>query len=125
MRRLLKLIGFVAIIAIFATAAYAFTAQNTQPASTDAGVGVSTVAGYTVTNIKYHMSTNQPGTLYYVQFDLDKSANEVYAWFTQDNTQSTYSTTCSNPQANTWSCYPASGVVDVLHLTGLSIYASQ
>jgi hypothetical protein len=73
-----KLTGvLVAVVAaVAAVGAYAFTASNTVPAH-DAGVGFSTVSGYTVTDHPVYQYTADALSIDKVTFTLDKAATAV------------------------------------------------
>ena len=78
--RKLNLVAVLAVVAIAAVGAYAFTASNTVPAHS-AGAGVNTVSGYDVTfdpsNGDGYTFNAAGTTMVKVQFSLDHAANDV------------------------------------------------
>ncbi|CAG0988007.1 hypothetical protein ANAEL_02131 [Anaerolineales bacterium] len=71
-----KMFAIVLVIMAFATAAYAFAASNTVPAS-NAGEGSAAIGGYTVTNVTYTYSTANPSMLTFVDFDIAPAATKA------------------------------------------------
>ena len=71
-----KMFVLVLVIMAFATAAYAFAASNTVPAS-NAGEGSAAIGGYTVTNVTYTYSTANPSMLTFVDFDISPAATKA------------------------------------------------
>lgn len=71
-----KIFVVVLVITILATAAYAFAASNTVPAS-NAGEGSAVIGGYTVTNVTYTYSTANPSMLTFVDFDIAPAATKA------------------------------------------------
>lgn len=57
MRRKLRLLAVLAVMGIFATGAYAFTAANNVPESS-AGFGGNQIKGYVVSDIQYTLGVN-------------------------------------------------------------------
>lgn len=84
---------------VVATAAYAFTAGNTVPA-TKAGDGQTTISGYVVSNVKYVLDSADPANLSQVTFDLDAAATTVKAKVVSTASFSD----CTNTGGNSWSC---------------------
>ena len=71
-----KMFVLVLVIMAFATAAYAFAASNTVPAS-NAGEGSAAIGGYTVTNVTYTYSTANPSMLTFGDFDISPAATKA------------------------------------------------
>jgi hypothetical protein len=57
MRRKFRLLAVVAVMAVLATGAYAFTAANTVP-ETNAGFGGAAISGYAVSDVHYTLGEN-------------------------------------------------------------------
>jgi hypothetical protein len=66
----------VLVAGVAAIGAYAFTASNTVPAH-DAGVGVNTVTGYTVTTHPTYTYSADGTSIIDVTFQVDKAATDV------------------------------------------------
>ena len=62
----------VLVVVAFATAAYAFAASNTMPASSNAGEGEVAIGGYTVSGVTYTYSTANPSQITSVSFTVDQ-----------------------------------------------------
>ena len=103
---------------VVATAAYAFTASNTVPAS-KAGDGESAISGYVVSNVKYNLDTTNPANLASVQFDLDAAAATAKAKVVSTGSF----VDCSNTAGNSWTC-PLTGT-SVLSANQLRVIAVQ
>lgn len=89
------------VVIVLATAAYAFTASNTVPASR-AGDGAGTISGYTVSAVAYSLSASDPTRIDKTTFTLDAAATApVKAKLVSSST--TY-TDCTNTGGNNWSC---------------------
>jgi len=71
-----KMFVLVLVIMAFATAAYAFAANNTVEASND-GEGSKLVGGYDVTNVTYTYSTANPSMITFVDFDISPAATKA------------------------------------------------
>lgn len=84
---------------VVATAAYAFTAGNTVPAS-KAGDGAGAITGYTVSNVAYNLDAANPQLIDSVEFDLDAAAGEVKARVQAGGTNWA---SCTNA-VNRWTC---------------------
>lgn len=78
-RRNRRLALTVILTLLFATAAYAYTASNTVPAS-NAGDGSGAVSGYTVTlgSPLYTLDASNPTLIKSVAFTLNTAASTVY-----------------------------------------------
>lgn len=111
---------FVVVVAmlVFATAAYAFAAANTVPASY-AGEGSGAISGYTVSNIVYTYDTANPSNVTDVDFDLNAAASSVDASLTAGGALQG----CTNTGGTSWNC-PITGVT-VTAATSLRVVASQ
>ncbi len=71
-----KMFVLVLVIMAFATAAYAFAANNTVEAS-NAGEGSKVIGGYAVTNITYTYSTANPSMITFVDFDIAPATSKA------------------------------------------------
>ncbi|HJW89998.1 MAG TPA: hypothetical protein VJ436_05105 [Anaerolineales bacterium] len=118
--RTLKIILVSLVLLAFASAAYAFAASNTVP-GTKAGDGSGTISGYTVSTIRYVLSTSDPQTIETVTFTLDATATEVKIKL--DASSSTYYS-CTNTSGMNWSCSIA-GAVTVADADELQVIAAQ
>jgi hypothetical protein len=99
MFRSTKLFFIVLIVLVFATAAFAFAASNTVPASY-AGEGASVTSGYTVTGVVYNLNATTPSNIDSVAFTLNAAAGTVRVRLV---TTGSYFT-CTNPSGNNWTC---------------------
>ncbi len=72
-----KMFVVVLVVLVFATAAFAFAAANTMPASTYAGEGASVTNGYTVSNVVYNLNATTPSNIDSVAFTLNAAASNV------------------------------------------------
>jgi hypothetical protein len=106
MFRSAKLFVIVLIVLVFATAAFAFAASNTVPASY-AGEGASVTSGYTVSSVLYNLNTTTPSNIDSVTFTLNASATTVKIRLV--TTGSYY--TCSNTSGTNWSCTTSGATV--------------
>jgi hypothetical protein len=70
---MLTIVATVAVSLVFATAAFAFAAANTVPATTS-GSGSNTISGYTITNVSYGLDTTTPTNIDTVTFTLSPAA---------------------------------------------------
>ena len=77
------------LAAIVAVAGFAFAAANTV-ASSNAGDGSGTVAGFNVTNISWDLNDADPLSVDDVTFDLDVAANEVRVRVTESGTPTSW-----------------------------------
>jgi len=72
-----KLFIVVMVIMMFATAAYAFAASNTMPATSNAGEGQVAIGGYTVSGVTYTYSTANPSQISSVAFTIAPAAGKA------------------------------------------------
>lgn len=96
-----KLFALVLVVLVFATAAFAFAASNTVPASY-AGEGASVTSGYTVSNVVYNLNATTPSNIDSVAFTLNAAASTVKVRLV---TTGSYFT-CTNVGLN-WTCNTA------------------
>ena len=68
-----RLLGALVVAGAMGTAAYAFTATNTVPASS-AGSGSGTISGYTVSAVAYQLNATTPTDVDSVTFTLNANA---------------------------------------------------
>jgi opacity protein-like surface antigen len=95
-----KLFAAVLVVLVFATAAFAFAAANTMPASTYAGEGSSVTSGYTVSAVVYNLNTTTPSNIDSVTFSLNAAASNVSVRLV---TTGSYFN-CTNTSGFNWSC---------------------
>jgi len=115
-----RLFVVVLVVLVFATAAFAFAATNTVPASY-AGEGASVTSGYTVTNVAYNLNATTPSNIDSVTFTLNAAAGTVRIRLV--TTGSYYS--CTNPSGNNWSCATTSPQATVAAADELRVVATQ
>lgn len=72
-RRMLTVVATVAVSLVFATAAFAFAAANTVPATTS-GDGSGAITGYTITGVSYVLNATNPGNIDSVTFTINPTA---------------------------------------------------
>jgi hypothetical protein len=113
---------FVSILMVLAlaTAAFAFAATNTVPASY-AGEGASTTSGYTVTNVVYNLNATTASNIDSVSFTLNAAAGTVKIRLV--TTGSFYS--CTNPSGFNWTCNTTSPQATVSAADELRVVATQ
>ncbi|NWG07607.1 MAG: hypothetical protein HXY35_13075 [Chloroflexi bacterium] len=97
-----KLFVVVLVVLVFATAAFAFAASNTVPASY-AGEGASVTSGYTVSNVVYNLNATTPSNVDSVTFTLNAAASTVKVRLV---TTGSYFN-CTNTAGFNWSCTTA------------------
>ena len=103
-----KLLVVALVVLVFASAAYAFAANNIVPSSY-AGEGAGTVSGYTVTNLVYNLNAGNPSNIDSVSFHLNAAATNVQVRLA--TTGAFYPTTaCSNTGLD-WTCTTAGATV--------------
>lgn len=112
-----KMFVAVLMVLVFATAAFAFAATNTVPA-TYAGEGASTTSGYVVTNVVYNLNATTASNIDSVTFTLDAAASTVKVRLI--TTGSYYA--CTNSGLN-WTCLTAG--VTVAAADELRVIASE
>jgi hypothetical protein len=97
----------VAVLAgVFASAAYAFTAANTVPA-TNAGSGSGAISGYTATNVTYTLNATNPQNLDQVAFTISPSTTATVkvqlvsggSWYSCSNSSGSVTCATTSPQA--------------------------
>lgn len=115
-----KMFVVVLVVLVFATAAFAFAATNTVPA-TYAGEGASVTSGYTVSNVAYTLNGTTASNIDAVSFDLNAAAGTVTVRLV--TTGSYYS--CTNGSGNSWSCDTTSPQVTVAAADELRIVATE
>jgi len=117
MKNLIKLFSFIAFLGLVLFPTYAFASSNFAPKI--AGEGVGTISGWTVSNIKYQLSSN-PSLVSGVSFDLDKAAGAVSVKL---NSGSSIYTNCTHINGFHWQCDFPAGVqlttTDEFHVIAL------
>ena len=103
---------------ILGSAAYAFTASNTVPA-TSAGNGSQAISGYVASSVNYNLNGTTPTNIDSVSFALDAAATTVKAKLTAAG--SWYS--CTNSSGNNWSCATTSPQATVAAADNLTVLA--
>jgi len=119
------MIAFVFVLVLSATA-YAFAAANTVAAS-KAGDGSGTIAGYTVSSIKYVHDASAREKVASVSFDVGSTVDDanVYARFLDSGSSpvGAWSNVCTFA-SNRYSCtFPAS--VSLVTVTSLQVVGSS
>ena len=115
-----KMFVVVLMVLVFATAAFAFAATNTVPA-TYAGEGASVTSGYTVSNVAYTLNGTTASNIDSVSFDLNAAAGTVTVRLV--TTGSYYS--CTNTAGFSWSCATTAPQVTVAAADELRIVATE
>jgi hypothetical protein len=95
--RMSRLFMIVTVMLVFATAAYAFAAANTVPA-TVAGDGSGAISGYTVSAVVYNLNTTTPSNIDSVDFTLSGAASTVKIGLGGGFYD------CTNASGNDWTC---------------------
>jgi hypothetical protein len=91
---------------ILGSAAYAFTASNTVPATT-AGSGSGAISGYTVSSVAYNLNATTPTNLDSVAFTIAPTTASTVkiqlaaagSWYSCTNTAGSVSCNTTSPQA--------------------------
>ena len=72
--------AMILLALILAATIYGFAAANTVPATTYAGYGEGTIAGYTITNVQYRLQSSSPSNIDQVTFTIAPTGTStVYA----------------------------------------------
>ena len=95
----------VLLVLVFATAAFAFAATNTVPA-TYAGEGAEDISGYTITVVDYNLNAANPSSIDSVDITLNAAATTVKIGLVNGGT--IYD--CSGAGTN-WNCVTAGATV--------------
>lgn len=106
---------------IFASAAFAFAAANTVPA-TAAGDGAGAISGYTVSNIQYVLNAGTPSNIDQVTFTLDSAATTVKIKLVAAGV--TYYS-CANTGGMNWACNTTAPQATVLPADELRVIAAR
>jgi len=115
-----KMFVAVLMVLVFATAAFAFAATNTVPA-TYAGEGASTTSGYVVTNVVYNLNAATASNIDSVTLTLDAPASTVMVRLVTAG--SYYS--CTNTSGTNWSCATTAPQATVAAADELRVIASE
>jgi len=115
-----KLFIVVLVVLVFATAAFAFAATNTVPASY-AGEGASITSGYTVSNVLYNLNATTASNIDSVTFTLNAASTTVKVRLV--TTGSYYA--CTNTSGNNWSCDTTSPQATVAAADEFRVVATQ
>jgi hypothetical protein len=105
-KRRRSVLAALVVAGVLASAAYAFTATNTVPAST-AGSGSGAISGYTVSAIAYTLNGTTPTNLDAVTFTIAPTAASVVkiqlaaagSWYTCANVAGAVTCNTTSPQA--------------------------
>ena len=127
-RTLRILLAVVASMAI-AGGAYAFTAANTVPAS-NAGAGVGTVSGFTITNLHYGLNTTTPANIDSLTFTVapvipSTSSGKVLVQAILSTGGPTTYTCTTNTTGDTVTCPTTSPQLTAALLTSVTVVAAQ
>src|SRR5215216_3426392 len=102
MKNLIKLFSFIAFLGLVIFPTYAFASSNSAPKIVGEGVGA--ISGWTVSDIKYQLSSD-PSRVSGVSFGLDKAAGTVSVKL---NSSSNLYTNCTHINGFHWQCdFPA------------------
>jgi hypothetical protein len=100
-----RYLAAVAIAAIVAPAAYAFTAANTVPSSS-AGSGSGAISGYTVSGVSYTLNASNPQNVDQVAFTISPTSGTVKvqvvsggSWYACTNSSGSVTCATTSPQA--------------------------
>lgn len=101
-----KVILIAILIGTLASAAYAFTASNTVPA-TQAGSGNNTISGYTATSVAYTLNATTPTNIDSVAFTISPTTTSAVkvqlaaagSWYSCVNTSGSVTCATTAPQA--------------------------
>lgn len=105
-KRRRSVLAALVVAGVLASAAYAFTATNTVPAST-AGSGSGAISGYTVSAIAYTLNATTPTNLDQVAFTIAPTTAAVVkiqlaaagSWYTCANAAGSVTCNTTSPQA--------------------------
>ena len=105
-KRRRSVLAALVVAGVLGSAAYAFTATNTVPAST-AGSGSGAISGYTVSAIAYTLNGTTPTNLDAVTFTIAPTAASVVkiqlaaagSWYTCANAAGSVTCNTTSPQA--------------------------
>ena len=115
----------LALVAVLATAAYAFAAANVV-AESGAGDGANTISGYTIGDVTYTVNPSDPSQLTGVQFSVTPTAGAAAPTTVMAKLESTGSTwyNCVNTvSTNLWTC--ATPGIMVVTADELRVVATQ
>ena len=101
-----KILVTMAVGVVLATAAYAFTATNTVPAS-NAGAGSGTISGYTASAVTYTVNSTTPTDLDQVAFTIAPTTTSTVkvqlasggSWYDCANSAGSVTCNTTSPQA--------------------------
>jgi hypothetical protein len=105
-KRRRSVLAALVVAGVLSSAAYAFTATNTVPAST-AGSGSGAISGYTVSAIAYTLNATTPTNLDAVTFTIAPTTASVVkiqlaaagSWYTCANAAGSVTCNTTSPQA--------------------------
>jgi hypothetical protein len=105
-KRRRSVLAALVVAGVLSSAAYAFTATNTVPAST-AGSGSGAISGYTVSAIAYTLNATTPTNLDAVAFTIAPTTASVVkiqlaaagSWYTCANAAGSVTCNTTSPQA--------------------------
>jgi hypothetical protein len=105
-RRQRRFLMVAMLAGVFASAAYAFTAANTVPA-TNAGSGSGAISGYTATSVTYTLNATNPQNLDQVAFTISPTTTATVkvqlvsggSWYSCTNSSGSVTCNTTSPQA--------------------------
>ena len=120
-----KMFVIVLVVMILATAAYAFAAGITMPATSNAGEGEVVIGGYTVSAVTYTYSTADPSQITSVGFTIAPAAKKASVSLVNGTTLQVPACvgTGAGPTWTAWTC--AVSGVSVLSADELRVVASD
>lgn len=113
----------VLVIMTFATAAYAFAASNTMPATSNAGEGEVAIGGYTVSGVTYTYSTANPSQITNVSFTVAPAAGKAGVSLVTGGTLQSCTGTGAGPTYTAFNCSITG--VSVVNANMLRVVASD
>ncbi len=128
-KRTLRILLVVIASMAIAGGAYAFTAANTVPSS-NAGAGVGTVSGFTITNLHYGLNTTTPANIDSLSFTVapvipsTSSGKVLVQAILSTGGPTTYQCT-TNTAGDTVTCPTTSPQLTAALLTSVTVVAAQ
>ena len=128
-KRMLRILLAVVASMAIAGGAYAFTAANTVPSS-NAGAGVGTVSGFTITNLHYGLNAATPTNIDSLTFTVapvipSTSSGKVLVQAILSTGGPTTYTCTTNTTGDTVTCPTTSPQLTAALLTSVTVVAAQ
>ena len=119
-----RILALLALVITTSAATYGFAAANTFTGNNIAGEGQDTISGYEVSGVSYTLDPSDPAEFFSVEFDLNGTANDVYAGV-GDGTNPVYWASCTEAPADHWTCILSGSTVNVNSAIELHVSAAQ